>query len=390
MVHGGPVEDSLFQSLLRPIASLSDAAVYRYRSTIPITLPEPANVSLIGPDTQPRLPITNLGHLGIFVVDYDWPSGDYILQVDGVENGLGLRVENFDVRRHRGWNFSPPEMMYSVQANFADSIELLGYDVPVRRVEAGAGIPLVLYWRGLTQMRENYIIFVQLLDANLERRGGYDRFPRENYNTYLWVPNEVVDDGFAVPVDADAPDGVYTIRLGLYRLENRQALPLHLMQDGQLIEETSVVIGPIKVGGPPREVIGKPLEPDNPLSTNLADVIALQGYDLELEESKIMLSLHWQSLAQTNVDYTTFVHLRDESGNTVAQIDGPPAAGKYPTSLWGNGETILDSHILNIPPEVTHGVHHLFVGLYDPATGTRLAVPGTEDNGVFLTEIHLN
>jgi hypothetical protein len=302
---------------------------------------------------------------------------------------LELRVENFDTRRG-GWNFSLPEMMHPVQANFADKIELLGYDLPIRRVEAGGGIPLVLYWRSLTRMREDYTIFVQLLDANLERRGGYDRFPRETYNTYLWVPGEVVDDGFAVPVDLDASDGVYTIRIGLYRQEDGQAVPIPRMQDGQLLDETSVVIGPIKVGGAPTGVVVEEFAPEHPLNIALGDIMALRGYDLHREEALLRLQLYWQSLAQTDTDYTVFVHLRNGAGETVAQTDKPPADGKYPTLLWDQGDTVPDTFVINLSSDLGPGTYQLVVGLYDPMTGVRLSVPGTIDNSVSLTEINLN
>ncbi|MBN1994187.1 MAG: hypothetical protein JW953_15925 [Anaerolineae bacterium] len=362
---------------------------YRYHSTIPVTLAESDNVSLIGPDGQPRLPAGDIGHLRIFMVDHDWPSGNYRLQINGVESDLALRVENFDIAQN-GWNFTPPPMMYPVQANFADKIELLGYDLPTRRVEAGGGIPLVLYWRGFTQMREDYTIFVQLLDANLERRGGYDRLPRETYNTYLWVPGEVVDDGFAVPVEADAPDGVYTIRVGLYRQEDGQSESLSLMQDGQSQAETSVVIGPLKVGGPPAGVVAPDISPQHPLDVDLGETIAVRGYDLNQTDTAIHLKLYWQSFTPTDIDYTVFVHLQSEVGEMVAQVDGPPAAGQYPTSLWNPGEIIPDAFTLNLPPEIELETYHLVIGLYDPLTGTRLSVPDAMDNSLLLTEINLD
>ena len=182
-------------------------ARYRYRATIPVSHPNSEMITLLGPDQQIRQPLEGTPALSLFIVDHDWPSGAYQLQVNGVVDPTHhLYVENFDTRRD-GWIFTPPELTYQVQANFANKIKLLGYDLPLRRVEPGGGIPLVLYWQGVTQMREDYTLFVQLLDANFERRGGYDRYPRETYNTYLWVPDEVVDDGFAVPVDPDAPAG---------------------------------------------------------------------------------------------------------------------------------------------------------------------------------------
>ncbi len=353
---------------------------YRYRSTIPVTWAEGGMVSLMGPTGQVYSPTSTSGYLQLFIVDYAWPSGNYHLQVDNRESRGSLRVENFSR------NFSPPAMMYPVQANFANKIELLGYDLPDRRAEAGSGIPLVLYWRGLTQMREDYTIFVQLLDAGLQRRGGYDRFPRENYPTYLWVPGEIVDDGFAVPVAANAPAGVYSVRLGWYHVENGQAVSLPLMQAGHPLAETSVVIGPIKIGGPPPGVVTPIFSPEHPLNVNLGEIIALRGYDLKLQERAIQLKLYWQSVAQTNIDYTVFVHIRDQAGAIVAQLDSPPAAGKYPTSLWDKGEVIPDTFTLDVPSAVKPALSQLVVGLYDAKTGTRLTVPGSGDNSVLLTK----
>ena len=379
---------SLASSFPPLLASSPRPVTYRYRSTIPVTLPQPADAVLIGPDGQSWMPVTDLGQLAIFMVEYNWPSGVYRLQIDAATTDLRLQVDNFD-RRPGGWNFTPPAMMYTVQANFADQIKLLGYDLPLRRVKAGDGIPLVLYWQSLTQIREDYTIFVQLLDANQERRGGYDRFPRETYNTYLWAPGEVVDDGFAAPVDNDAPNGVYTIRLGLYRQEAGQAIPLPLMREGHPLDETSVVIGPIKVGGPPAGLVVESISPEYPLNITLGETIALRGYDLTTTPTKLGLDLYWQSLRPTNVDYTVFVHLRDHIGQVVAQIDGPPVQGEYPTSLWDSEELIAAPFVLDLPPGLEPGVYQLFVGLYDPLTGLRLTVPQTADHSILLTEINL-
>jgi hypothetical protein len=71
----------------------------------------------------------------------------------------------------------------------------------------------------------------------------------------------------------------------------------------------------------------------------------------------------------------------------VAQVDGPPAKGQYPTSLWDRGEVVPASFTLNLPPDVEPGMYQLMVGLYDPVTGARLSVPGTLDNSLLLTEI---
>jgi hypothetical protein len=411
--------NSNLQSPHLPISNLlipPSLPTFRYRSSIPVTAPRAAEMVLIGSNDRRYTPAAGIGSLRVFMVSYDWPSGEYQLQVDNAASGLKLAVENFDQGRRRAWNFNPPAMMYPVQANFADKIELLGYDLPPagRRVEAGGGIPLILYWRSLAQMNEDYTMFVQLLDANQQRRGGYDRFAREDYNTTLWVPGEVVDDGFAVPVNNDAPDGIYTIRVGWYRqMDGQSAEVLSLVRDNQVIDETSVVIGPIKVGGPPPEVIAANPIPHIPLNQSFGDQISLLGYDLTDENGQFFetqnsakgtqaklkihnsqfkilnLKLYWQGLTQINNDYTVFAHLRDETNQTVAQVDGPPAAGQYPTSLWDAGETILDAFTLNLSPELGPGRYRLVVGLYDPVTGMRLAAPDSMDNSAALLEIEV-
>ena len=263
-------------------------------------------------------------------------------------------------------------------------------------------------------------MFVQLVDETLQRRGGYDRFPRENYNTYLWVPGEVVDDGFAVPVEAEAPAGVYGVRLGWYLKGEEQVTALPLIQDGQEVTESSVVIGPIKVNGPPAGVVVETAQPEYRLTATplvgsttaatptplvpgeeaasaapagegamveLGGIIGLLGYDLSHQSESLTLTLYWQSLAQTETNYTVFVHLRDEAGKTIAQADGPPVQGRYPTSLWDAGEIIPDRFTVTIPSTLRG--YMLAVGLYDPASGLRLTIPGTVDNSIILSEVDL-
>ena len=323
---------------------------YRYRETIAVSAPPNKTVEWLGPDQQIRQPVTNLGPLQTFMVDYDWPSGQYRLLVDGVDSGLTIWVENFDTRPG-GWNFTPPpEMQYPVQANFADKIELLGYNLPSRRGQAGDGFPLVLYWQSLAQMGQNYTMFVQLLDSKQQRWGGYDRLAREDYSTFLWVPGQVVDDGFAVPIAADAPDGVYTIRVGWYLQNDDDEIlsSLSRVENNQILEETSVVLGPVKIGnGPTLATVH--VSPENSLvETNFGKMIALAGFDWRLEASTLTLNLSWRALASPDTDYTVFVHLRNEAGETVAQIDAPPAAGQYPTSLWDKDDVITDSFAMDM------------------------------------------
>src|SRR5205814_347473 len=78
--------------------------------------------------------------------------------------------------------------------------------------------------------------------------------------------------------------------------------------------------------------------------------------------------LTWRAEARPSRDYTVFVHLLDGGGRLVAQDDRPPVDGSYPTSIWENGERILDQHPVRPPP----GRYRVVVGMYDPASRQRL------------------
>jgi hypothetical protein len=75
-------------------------------------------------------------------------------------------------------------------------------------------------------------------------------------------------------------------------------------------------------------------------------------------------------------DYTVFVHVVDQEGTIWAQADSMPVDGQRPTSGWGLGEIIEDTHVMTLDVEGPREGYLLEVGLYDPNTGTRLPLPG--------------
>jgi len=82
------------------------------------------------------------------------------------------------------------------------------------------------------------------------------------------------------------------------------------------------------------------------------------------------LTLYWQTSETPALDYTVFIHIVDEAGQVVTQGDGPPVGGFWPTSVWGPGQAVTDTHRLTVPKA---GTYRVLVGLYDPATVTPLA-----------------
>jgi hypothetical protein len=226
--------------------------------------------------------------------------------------------------------------------------------------------------------------------------GGRDRLPQEGYRTLYWAPGEVVADPFGVPVEANAPDGVYSLSVGLYQKVGQQAVSLPLIQEDQPVDATSVTIGPLKVGGPPPGVTLTSAQPQTEVNQPFGGPpnVTLLGYDLEkgnCQEStgncQLSIRLYWRSEAPLPLDYTTFVHLRNATGETVAQKDQPPLNGAYPTSLWDPGEIIADTINVSLSAPWPPGEYQLVVGLYNLATGARLPIPGQPNNELVLGRI---
>ena len=100
------------------------------------------------------------------------------------------------------------------------------------------------------------------------------------------------------------------------------------------------------------------------------------------------MTLYWRCEEPLATNLTTFVHVRTKgetsTAGMVAQMDSPPAAGAYPTSLWEPGEVVRDRISVPLPPGLTLEGCEVVVGLYDPVTGARLPVPGTRDNSIVL------
>ncbi len=402
-------------SVWRNGVALTAPETFRYRETVLVTLSpllpdQQRMVRLIGPDNRSFAPVREMNNTALFIVGPDWSSGNYHLQVtvtssiaseaQQVNSSTVLNVLNFWQRQFTPLIREGQGRYIPVEANFANQVKLLGYDLGANRAEPGGGIPLTLYWQGLDWLGNDYTIFSKLLAADGTVHGGRDRLPREGYRTLYWAPGEIVTDPFGAPVNADAPDGVYTLNIGLYKQVGQQAISLPLVQEGQPIDITSVNIGPIKVGGPPPGLTLEVANPQRPLNQTLGDAsnLTLLGYDLtdqigqpisnlQLPITNLQLTLYWRSEAPLPLDYTTFVHLRNAAAEIVAQRDRPPLDGAYPTGLWDPGEIIADKITLSLPANLPSGEYRIIVGMYDLSTGQRLVVPDNPANEVNLTNV---
>ena len=145
---------------------------------------------------------------------------------------------------------SPPGQAWAahqeLRANFGNQIELLGYDLPRRRVRAGEKFPVVLYWHPLAPLDLNYQSFVHLAHPLHVLWGQEDHLNPGGLPTTQWSLGKYVWDEYEIRVLPETPPGKYELNVGLYleaegfRLQ-RYDEEGHVVGDGIVIDSIEVV-----------------------------------------------------------------------------------------------------------------------------------------------------
>ena len=142
-----------------------------------------------------------------------------------------------------------------------------------------------------------------------------------------------------------------------------------------------VTLGSIDIGIPTRfyDV------PDDLTSAefSFAEAADLLGYRLSgdlVPGGALTVDLVWRSREVTSHSLKVFVHVLGADGLPAAQSDSVPVQGLRQTSGWLPEEVIVDTHQIVLPDTLSPGAYTLEVGLYDPATGARVAVRPADTN----------
>ncbi len=261
----------------------------------------------------------------------------------------------------------PPD--FSEHICFKNGLCLSGVIYSQRQLEPNGQLQVGLYWRPTAKVKEDYIMFVHLLDRNGAAVAGVDGYPlSEGYRTYEWRTDETVVSLHNVKLPADLPPGPYSIEVGFY--------PPYALSLVETIDETGQVTGDrayvthLKVPQPsmPAENAGQ-VKP----SAVVGDAFKLYGASAAmLPDGQVKLSLFWESLVERpEIDATIFVHVQNASGDLIAGQDARPDG--YPTFIWSQGERVETDYTLNLSGLSPDDLK-VFVGMYTFPDLTRLPV----------------
>lgn len=258
-------------------------------------------------------------------------------------------------------------------------VALEGYRLSARRIYPGEPLYLTLFWQPQEPVRRALHAHVRLLDPQSGRVWIESEHPAPGgLRTDCWNGGMRLTDRYTLQTPPTLPLGDYALEVALLTPHGR---PVPASVDGREVG-TSHVFARVSH---PLTVSSTPLQADHPLSLTLGSRIALAGYDVEervAPGSTLRVTLYWQALEPIPLDYKVFIHLETPDGQVVAQDDAMPVGWTYPTTEWRPGDTIRDTHHIELEPSLPRGDYRLLAGLYDPATGDRLIAYDAQGNAV--------
>lgn len=231
-------------------------------------------------------------------------------------------------------------------------LTLVAAEVPEAAFTPGDLVPLTLYWQLASRPSTPPVEVIELLGQNLALVGKRHSYHGNGlYPATLWPAEQVIAEQVAVQL---SPQMATPVEAGVY---------VKLLEAPE-----SVRIGGVKV------VPHDWPEADTAVLAQFGDAVQLTRADLVPTAAGLAVHLRWQVIAPPGRDLSVFVHWGEPGSPPLAQADGPPLDGAYPTRLWAAGEVIDDVHLLTLPGGLAAKSLPVQVGLYDAANGRRLPV----------------
>jgi hypothetical protein len=222
-----------------------------------------------------------------------------------------------------------------------------------------------------------YAASVQLLHPDLGRQAGSDReILHATLPTNEWEQGRALADLVLFDVPAGLEPGGYQWLVTLYDQATKE--PLSLVDDDGLPSAARLLF-PVLVDDEGRRPLSQAIgahfaEPRmRPDAEARPPEILLREVELGSFRpgSPLTVTLRWEALRPPEKDYTMFFHVL-RNGELVAQYDGQPFKGAFPTTAWPPGQPVDTTITVDIPAGAP--ADEVRLGLYDLTTGRRLNV----------------
>lgn len=253
----------------------------------------------------------------------------------------------------------PRYMQTPLNVSFGDEITLLGYTLRETTVSPTNPLDIDLYWHVPENIETNYRPIVQLI--NLTRSDAWATSSRlqpsaGEFSTF--TPDRFARDPYSLRLfESEIPPYVGQISVQLGNDEGILTLP-----DGsdRLILEPIIRVNTDSLT----------LESKWDTPYNLGNIVELTCASIATNDDSYTITLQWHILEQTDQDLVVMIQGLDSSGELVVSGDAPPFEGNYPSYYWQADQTLIDTHSLEIDPNI----ETFAIGLYTRDTIQRLDV----------------
>lgn len=112
-------------------------------------------------------------------------------------------------------------------------------------------------------------------------------------------------------------------------------------------------------------------------NADFGDTVRLRGYNLDTSAARasgvLTVTLVWEALTRPdNSSLFMFIHVMNDAGERVAQVDVPLGTERWPLRAWQPGRYVSMVQHIPLPPDLPAGTYRLATGVYDLQTFTRL------------------
>ena len=277
---------------------------------------------------------------------------------------------------------APTAAVSAVRAELGNQFAILGVSAEPAQLMPGETADVTVVWQALAPMRDDYSVFVHLVNEEGITIAQADTMPGGGLRpTSEWSAGETRAERYAVTIPAAAytPDrGRWAV--GLYDHKTGQRLPVRLVSADPALDRSEADADSLRFGA--AEVAARTGEVPNRIMADFADNVTLAGYRFSSRSVRagepLTVTLYWQARGPVAGDYTTFAHLLDAGFDTYGGHDGIP---QPPTSDWQPGRIVTDTHAFTVSPDAAPGFYQIEASLYTRPDFDRLGLahtPGAE------------
>jgi mannosyltransferase len=267
-----------------------------------------------------------------------------------------------------------PPIKTPLHLPLATEVELVGHDFSDVTALPGDVLHGTLLWRAVRQPTRELGVQLRLVNA-----AGQIASPRPmqqavaDYPSSQWQQGEFIRAQVAYVLAYDTPAGDWQL----------QAV---LTVEGATVGQPAT-LARIRVNS--RAALPPVGSVEYPMQAQFGEDMVFKGFAAKRSATDVTVTLYWQGSRPMDRSYQVFVHLLDAAGTIIAQHDGVPAGGAWPTTAWPPGSLVTDVHSLALPTGAAAGPYRLAVGAYDSNSGQRLPIAGASDNRLLLSPADL-